>query len=148
MSDPNQQQGQGSENPQGTPPPSQKIAEGIKEAAREPAPTVQSAGKDDNNMAMLAHLLGIFTGFIGALVIWLIKKDDSPFVEDQGKEALNFQITVVLVYLIGGVTSCIVVGLIILPAAWIANLVLCIMGAVAASKGQAYRYPFAIRLIK
>jgi len=52
--------------------------------------------QEDKTMAMLCHLLGILTAFLGPLIIWLVKKDQSPFVDDQGKEALNFQITLVI----------------------------------------------------
>jgi hypothetical protein len=109
---------------------------------------VKPAGKDSNNMAMLCHLLGIFTWFIGALVIWLIKKDQDEFVDDQGKEALNWQITVVLAYVVGAMTACIGIGLVVMFAAWVLDLIFCIMGAVAASKGVKYRYPICIRLLK
>lgn len=108
-----------------------------------PVPT-----KDDQTMAMLCHLLGILLGFIGPLIIWLIKKDQSPFVDDQGKEALNFQITLIIGYVIGGATTVICIGFVILPLVWLAGLIFCIMGAMAASKGQAYRYPMTLRLVK
>ena len=104
--------------------------------------------KEDCTMAMLAHLLGIFISFIGPLLIWLIKKDSSAFVNDQGKEALNFQITIAIVYIIGSITAFIIIGCIIIPLAMVANIVFCIIAALAANKGQMYRYPFAIRLIK
>jgi uncharacterized protein len=104
--------------------------------------------KDDCNMAMLAHLLGIFTGFIGALVLWLIKKDESQFVAEEAKEALNFQITMTIAMILSSFLMIILIGIVLLPLLIIANLVFCIIGAIAASKGQAYRYPFAIRLVK
>jgi len=107
-----------------------------------PTPTA-----DDRTMALLAHLLGIVLGFIGPLIIWLVKKDQSPFVEDQSKEALNFQITLLIAYAIGGVTTMVCVGFIILPAVWLASLILSILAGVAANKGEAYRYPLTIRLI-
>lgn len=103
--------------------------------------------KDDSTMAMLAHLLGIFFGFIPSLVIWLIKKDDSPFVAQEAREALNFQITVIIGYAIAAALTFIVIGAFLFPALYILNIVFCILGAVASSKGQAYRYLFAIRLI-
>jgi len=99
-------------------------------------------------MAMLCHLLGIVTGFLGALIIWLIKKDLSKFVDDQGKEALNFQLTLLIGDVIGIATSCVVVGWFILMLVWAIRLVFCIVAAIAANKGEYYRYPFAIRLIK
>ena len=99
-------------------------------------------------MAMLAHLLGIVLGPIGPLIIWLIKKDQSPFVNDQGKEDLNFQITLLIVYIIGGATMALCIGLVIVPAIGIISLIFSIMAALKANQGIAYRYPFAIRLIK
>ena len=106
--------------------------------------------QDDKTMAMIAHLLGIVSGFIGALVIWLINKDkaDKAFVIDQSKEALNFQITLLIGYIIGIVLSVIVIGMFLNLALMIANLVLCIMAGMKANNGESYRYPFALRLIK
>ena len=101
-------------------------------------------------MAMLAHLLAIFTWFLGPLIIWLTQKETSAFVDDQGKEALNFQITIGLAYVAVGVATCVTLGLgsILAPVVGIVNLVFCILACVAANKGERYRYPFAIRLIK
>jgi len=105
-------------------------------------------GKDDCNIAMLAHLLGIFTGFLGALIIWLLKKDDSAYINAQAKEALNFQITIVIGFVIAWVLAWILIGIALIPILYILNIVFCIIGAIAASKGQDYRYPFAIRLVQ
>jgi len=99
-------------------------------------------------MGMLAHLLGIILGFIGPLIIWLTKKDQSPFVDDQGKEALNFQIVLLLGLVIGGATSCIFIGIVIVPAVIIFGIVFSIIAALKAKDGIAYRYPFNLRLIK
>jgi hypothetical protein len=112
------------------------------------SPPASTPSKDDCTMAMLAHLLGIVTGFLGALIIWLIKKDQSAFVDDQGKEALNFQITMFIAWIACSALSLILIGLLLVPVLLIANLVLCIMGGLAANKGEKYRYPVAIRLIK
>lgn len=109
-----------------------------------PAETSQDA----KNLAMLCHLLGLLTSFLGPLILWLIKKDEQPFVDEQGKEALNFQITVMLAYIVGGITSVICVGFILLAAAGIADLVFSIMACIAASKGEHYRYPVTLRLLK
>ncbi len=111
---------------------------------------MNEVSQENRTMAMLAHLLGILTGAIGALVIWLINKDkpDSSFVTDQAKEALNFQITIFIVYLVGMVLSLILIGIFICMAAWIASLVLSIIGGMKANEGVTYRYPFALRLIK
>ena len=111
------------------------------------APTAVSS--DDRTRAMLAHLLGILTAFIGPLVIWLINKDkpEKAFVNDQAKEALNFQITVTIAYIVASALSVILIGLLLIPVIMIANLVLCILAGLKANEGVAYRYPFALRLI-
>ena len=101
-------------------------------------------------MALAAHLLGIFTWFIGPLIIWLINKDDASksFVTDQAKEALNFQITITIAMLICIVLTIVIIGGILAPIVGILNLVFCIIAAVKANNGEAYRYPFALRLVK
>jgi uncharacterized Tic20 family protein len=101
---------------------------------------------DDRTMGMLCHLLGAFTGFLGPLIIWLIKKDQSRFVDDQGKEALNFQLTMLIGHLIGAATACFTFGLVSL-AVVVVGLVFSILGAVEANKGVRYRYPLNIRMI-
>lgn len=125
-----------------TPPPPPPPAEPVS------TPTDQIS-KDDKTMAMLSHLLAIFTFFIGPLIIWLMKKDQSAYVNEQGKEALNFQITVGIAWVIAGILTPVgCIGVILYPIVWIANLVFCIMACVAANKGEHYRYPVCLRLIK
>jgi len=99
-------------------------------------------------MAMLAHLLGIVLSVIGPLIIWLIKKDEHPFVDQQGKEALNFQITLLIGYVIGSVLTVVCIGAIILPLVWLLGIIFGIIAAMKANEGIAYRYPFAIRIVK
>lgn len=115
-----------------------------------PPPPAGAAPAEQRTMALVAHLLGIFTGFIGALIIWLVNKDDSskPFVIDQSKEALNFQITIAIAYIVSSILVVVLIGTLMLAAVWVANLVLCIMAAVKANNGETYRYPFTLRLIK
>jgi uncharacterized protein len=110
--------------------------------------TQTTPSKDDCNLAMLAHLLGIFTSFVGALVIWLVKKDESAFIAKEGAEALNFQITIALGWIIAMMLSMILIGFLLYPVLLIANLVFCILAAVSASKGQPYRYPLTLRLVR
>ncbi|MCX6377224.1 MAG: DUF4870 domain-containing protein [Armatimonadetes bacterium] len=117
----------------------------------EPTPAQPAASgqpsKDEKTWAMLGHLSGIIFSFLGPLVVWLIQKDQMPFVNDQGKEALNFQITVLIAWIAAGVLSFVGIGLILYPVLWIGNLILCIMAGVKANEGTAYRYPIALRLI-
>jgi uncharacterized Tic20 family protein len=104
--------------------------------------------KDDTNLALLAHILGIFTSFVGALVIWLIKKDDSAYVGAQALEALNFQITIAIGWIVCMILTVVLIGALLIPVLFIVNLIFCILGAMAASRGEMYRYPFALRLLK
>lgn len=108
---------------------------------------IAANNSDDRLLAMLAHLLGIVSGFIGALVIWLVKKD-SPSVEAHAREALNFQITVFIASVVAAILWIIVVGMLLSAAIWVVNIVFCILAGVAANKGDAYRYPMTLRLIK
>ena len=116
-----------------------------------PAPS-GSAPQDQRTLALIAHLLGIITWFVGPLIIWLISKDDSNkgFVTDQAKEALNFQITLTLAYVVAFILTVVSLGLLFFvpTLVWIANLVFCILGGLKANNGEASRYPFAWRLIK
>jgi len=116
-----------------------------------PAPATDGpVPSDQRTMALAAHLLGIFTWFIGALVIWLINKDDpsKAFVTDQAKEALNFQITITIAMLICFVLMIVIIGGLLAPLVGIVSLVFSIIAAVKANNGELYRYPFALRLIK
>jgi hypothetical protein len=92
----------------------------------------------------LAHLSPLLLGFIGPLVIWLIYKDKSPFVNDQAKESLNFQIAVMIAAVVCTATC---IGAILVPIIAIAALVFSILAAVEANKGVYYRYPYTLRLI-
>ncbi len=115
-----------------------------------PPPPPATASINENTLAMLAHLLPILTGFLGPLVIWLVKKDDSQacFVTAQAKESLNFQITVAIALLASVILTFVVIGGVLMPIIILANVVLCIVAALKANDGVAYRYPVALRLIK
>lgn len=104
-------------------------------------------GSDDTTMAMLSHLLGLLASWIGPLIIYLMKKDEAPYVRDQAAEALNFQITMFVGYLVAGLLSIIIIGLFLLPVILIVSLIFHIQAAIAANRGENYRYPISIRLI-
>ncbi len=129
-----------------------------------PAP-VGAPGAEEKQWALFAHLSallgGVLTGhlfgwgcFIGPLIIWLLKKDTMPFVNDQGKEALNFNITLAIIGVALLVLSIMTFGiglLLAIPAGIVVGigwLVFTIIAAIKASEGVAYRYPFSIRLVK
>ena len=107
----------------------------------------QTADQSDKTMAMLAHILGIFTSFVGPLIIYMTQKKEG-FAKSQAKEALNFQITVAIAYLISFVLMFVLIGILLTWAVSIANLIFCILAAVAANQGTAYKYPFRIIFIK
>ncbi|MFI6812271.1 DUF4870 domain-containing protein [Nonomuraea sp. NPDC050328] len=104
-------------------------------------------GTDDTSMAMLSHLLGILTGFVGPLIMYFVKKDQSPYVRDQSAEALNFQITVFIAYMVSLFLTMVFIGFLLMFAVWICALIFEIMGAVAANRGERFRYPINIRMV-
>lgn len=125
------------------------IAEDAARAAAQNTATA-AVSADDANLAMLAHLLSIVFGFIAPLIIWMISKDQPQkgFVADQAKEALNFQITVIIALCIAGVLIVIFIGILLVPMILVVNFVLCILAGLKAREGVAYRYPFTLRLLK
>jgi len=104
--------------------------------------------QNTKNIAMLCHLLGIFTCFVGPLIIWLLKKDEDAFIDSQGKEALNFQITVALASVVAMALSCIVIGVFLMPVIGVLDLVFGIIACVKSSNGEDYKYPISLRLVK
>ena len=104
--------------------------------------------------AMFCHLsalLGIWVPFgslIGPLILWQMKRETDPFIDDQGKEALNFQISVAIASAICLLLMVVVIGFFLFGLVAIGALVLTIIAGVKANEGQAYRYPFTWRLIK
>jgi uncharacterized Tic20 family protein len=103
---------------------------------------------DEKTLAILSHILTIISSFIAPLIIYLLKKDDSPYVAAHAKESLNFQITMFILYIISIVLIIILVGLLMLWVLSIANLILVIIATIKASENKMYRYPINFRLIK
>ncbi|MFT4178927.1 MAG: DUF4870 domain-containing protein [Thermomonas sp.] len=137
----------------------------IDEVTKSPPPPSGTPSQQERQWAMFAHLSALAGGlltsamggwgfFIGPLVIWLMKKDEMPFVGDQAKEALNFNITVSAIFLILLILSILTLGIGLLITGpimlivGIAALVLTIIAAIKANEGVAYRYPFNVRLVK
>ena len=118
-------------------------------------PQAAQASKEEQNWAMACHLVALsgfiipFGNVLGPLVVWLIKKDTMPLVDQHGKEALNFQITVLIAFVICLVLTLVLIGVVLMFVVGIGALVLTIMAAVKVSNGQFdYKYPFTLRLIK
>ncbi|PPC84458.1 MAG: hypothetical protein CTY38_02005 [Methylotenera sp.] len=102
---------------------------------------------DDKNIATITHLSGILFSFIPSLIVWLLKKDDNEYLSAQAKEALNFQLTILLAQFVSGILIAILVGFLLLGIIWLFNVVLCIVAAISTSNGETYRYPLCLRLI-
>ena len=133
-----------------------------------PAPASVESGisAEERQWAMFAHLSALLGAvvtagwagsigcFIGPLVIWLVKKDTMPFVDDQAKEALNFNITVAIIFFVLLMLTLFTLGIgiiltgpvmVIVGLAW---LVLTIIAGIKANQGERYRYPLTLRLVK
>lgn len=110
--------------------------------------------KDERTWGMLAHLSALagyvipLGNIIGPLFVWLVKKDEYPHVNDQGKESLNFQITMTIFIAVAFVLVFVLIGIPFLIALMLLDLVLIIVAAIKANEGQPYRYPINIRFIK
>ena len=116
------------------------------------APSVPN--QDERTWAMIIHLSAFAGHFvpiahlIAPLIIWLVKRETSPFLDDQGKEAVNAQLSVTIYGLVAGVLCIVLIGIPMLIALWVADIIFVILAAIAANSGQAYRYPGILRLIK
>jgi uncharacterized Tic20 family protein len=115
---------------------------------------VDQPAKQERTWATIAHLAA-FSGFLiplgnvlGPLVVWLIKREEGPFVDQQGKEALNFGISVTLYAALGYLLIFVLIGVLVLFALFVFWVVAVILAAVRANDGRSYRYPLTIRLIK
>lgn len=119
-----------------------------------PAEPLAAANSEESNWGMFAHLSALigfvipFGNVIAPLVIWLTKGKESVYIAAQAKEALNFQITLLIAFLVCFILSFVLIGLFLMVLVGIAGLVLVILATIAASKGQMYRYPFSLRLVK
>jgi uncharacterized Tic20 family protein len=99
-----------------------------------------------------SSLLGFFIPAGGhilpPLIVWLVKRAESPEVDEHGKEALNFQLSMLIYSIIAGILMFVLIGFVLLPLLHVANLVLVIIASLRASEGQLYRYPLTIRFLK
>ncbi|GHC13367.1 DUF4870 domain-containing protein [Cerasicoccus arenae] len=116
---------------------------------------ISPSEKDARLWNMLCHLsaLAMFTSIplaniLGPLIVWLIKKNEIPSVDQHGKEALNFQISMAIYMAIAAILIFVGIGVILLPVLAIADLILVIIASVKANNGEPYQYPITIRFIK
>src|SRR5213594_1486153 len=120
-----------------------------------PPPPATTTSSDVRTWCVLCHasaLLGLFFHFLGhllgPLIVWLVKRGDSPEIDANGKESLNFQISMLIYDAIAAILCIVLIGIPILIGLWILNTVLVIIASIQASEGKFYRYPITIRLIK
>ena len=117
-------------------------------------PAENQTTKDERTWAMLCHfsafagLIFPFGNFLAPLIIWLIKKEEFPFVEDQGKEVLNFQISMTIYFIGSMILIVVLIGIPILIVLGIFNVIITIIAGIKANDGESYRYPINLRLIK
>ena len=104
--------------------------------------------EDEKLMAILAHVLGLLFGWLAPLIIWLLQKDSSSYVDEQAKEALNFQISMLIYLTLAGFSVFILIGFLLLPILGVFGVVVAIIAAIRANEGTLYRYPACIRFIK
>jgi uncharacterized protein len=119
-----------------------------------PPPPAGSTPSDVRTWCVLCHasaLLGLFFHFLGhilgPLIVWFMKRGDSPEIDAYGKESLNFQISMLIYDAIAAILCIVLIGIPILIGLWVLNTVLVIIASVKAGQGEFYRYPFTIRLI-
>ena len=108
---------------------------------------IEQANANEKNIVVLTHLGGAIFSFVPSLIVWLLKKDESAYIGEQAREALNFQITIILAHVVSWILMFVLIGFALMVLVWLANVILSIMAAIAVSKGENYRYPFALRLI-
>jgi len=123
-------------------------------ASESPGPAGMPS-ENERTWAMLAHLAALagivvwlFGAVLGPLAVWLARRDQSAFVAEHAREALNFNITVVLAAILCGLLMLVFIGVLLACALFIAWLVLTLIAAIRASEGQHYRYPVSLRLVK
>ncbi|MBP1916629.1 DUF4870 domain-containing protein [Lederbergia galactosidilytica] len=106
------------------------------------------SNNNDRVLAAVIYIVSFFSAFIGPLVIWLIKKDESSFIDYHGKEYMNFFISYAVYAIVASILMIVLIGFILLPIVGIAATVFTIIAAVKAYDGQAYRMPLIFRIIK
>src|SRR2546423_14452006 len=120
----------------------------------QPSPPTPSATSNGRTCSVLCHasaLLGLFFHFLGhlggPLIVWLMKRGDSPEIDAHGKESLNFQISMLIYDAVAAILCIVLIGIPILIALWVLNTVFVIIASIKASEGKFYRYPITIRFI-
>ena len=107
-----------------------------------------NSSNDDRTMGLLVHILGILTCVVGPAILYVIKKDESPFVRHHSAQSLNFQITVLLAHFVAGILAFVGIGAFLTSLIFIGSLVFEILALLKAKDGQGYKIPVAIPIFK
>lgn len=118
----------------------------------------EEVSKDARTWAMLCHLAGlgwllvwivpVVGGVIGSLIVWQVKKDEDTFIDEHGKEAVNFQISMLLYWIISVCLCLGCIGFVLVPIVTVVDIIFAIIAAMKAGNGQSYHYPLTIRFVK
>ncbi len=109
--------------------------------------------QEERQVAMFCHLSGLagfivpFGSLVAPIIIWSLKKDDMPFVDEQGKEAINFQISMAIYLFVAIILCFVIIGIPVVIGLVLAKLAFALIAAVKASEGKTYRYPFTLRFV-
>ncbi len=143
------------EKPEGETPAEQETSAEQPKAVVQEGPGSKETNKDARLWAMICHLAGlaglvvpVVGCIVGPLVVWQIKKEEFPFVDEQGKEAVNFQISMLIYGVVAALLIFACIGTVLLPAVALFDLIFLLIAAVKANDGHHYRYPLTIRFIK
>jgi len=119
------------------------------------ADTAEQSPTQDRTWATLCHLLALagfvgipFGNVLGPLIFWLVMRENHPEIDEHGKESLNFQLSMTIYTIVAGLSIFIMIGVFLLPAVLVTNLVLLIIASVKAGRGEFYRYPLTIRFVR
>jgi len=119
----------------------------------QPNQTEATPSQEEKNFAMFCHLSAFagylipFGSIIAPLIIWLLKKDESEYVDYHGKESLNFQITMLIAFIISFFLIFIIIGIPMLIVLVVFQLIVVIIAGIKSNEGVYFRYPFCLRLI-
>ncbi len=116
-----------------------------------PPPSYQPqpvSAADEKTWSVLSHVGGIILNWVGPLIVFLIYKDRSAVIRAHSVAALNFQLTILIAYIVGSITAVLIIGVFILLAASAVSIIFGIIAALAANEGRPYKYPFAITFVK
>jgi hypothetical protein len=111
------------------------------------APVTPMNPNDEKMWATLIHVGGVLGYFLPSLIGYIILKDRGPFIRSHAMTALNFQLTMLIVNIVGLALTAIFIGFIVVFAAWVINIIFSIMAALAANRGQFYTYPLTIKFL-